>query len=386
MAWATDLQPLVGLLAPVDIASLVLSESGATFAVFDAHGRVLYVSDALMAVLAALGFAREGVVGRLVSELEVNANPAGQAALAHWAERVAAVAASRARGEIHDEGIVDGERHHVVSTLVPRLDASGQVTAIVAIARSGTLWADGLRRLPLPASARAGDGDGLASELHLPERLASLAHIAAGVVHEVSNPLTSIYGNVDHVARAIAALREAHPELRAELDPLVEPLAEAQGGAERIRRVVEDIGLLARSEAAASPKVDLREIVRSVLRLVGSDMERRALLTYDAGGAPFVAGGAVRVGLLATELLLHALGALPARPTYANAVAIEVGRAGDDAVLTVRDNGIGVPGGPRMAIAQGLVASLGGRIEVTPTAGIGTVVRVVLPGSGDAAD
>ena len=270
-------------------------------------------------------------------------------------------------------------RFHVL--LEPERDAEGTVTGCVIVSRDITLEHQ------------------LASQLHLTERLASLGRIAAGVAHEISNPLASVYGNIELVAAGMRDLATT-PTLAEPLQDLREMLTDARDGAERIRHIVDDIGLLARDEEPSTGRVGLDDVARTVLQMLGSSVRRRAHLEAALDTVPLVRGSASRLAQVVSNLVQNAIHAFPEdRPREHNRVEITVRRVGSEVILSVRDNGVGIPTeehrrvfdpfyttrpvgqgvGLGLTVAHGIVSQHGGRLALDSTVGVGTTATVALP-------
>src|SRR5439155_19264999 len=105
------------------------------------------------------------------------------------------------------------------------------------------------------------------TRLRVAERLASVGMLAAGVAHEINNPLTFVTANVDMSAAAVRrALSEAHGASAEALRDAGDMLAQARHGADRVARIVRDMMLLSRppGDMRREP-VDVRRVVETAL-------------------------------------------------------------------------------------------------------------------------
>lgn len=264
----------------------------------------------------------------------------------------------------------------------PERNTAGEVTGCVIVSRDITLEHQ------------------LASQLHLTERLASLGRIAAGVAHEISNPLASVYGNIELAAAGLRRLAAQGGPCSDELDELREMLTDARDGAERIRQIVDDIGLLARDEEPSTGRVGLDDVARTVLQMLGSAVRRRARLEANLESVPLVRGSASRLAQVVSNLVQNAIHAFPEdRGPDTNSVTLVVRRVEQEVFLSVRDNGIGIPAddhskvfdpffttrpvgqgvGLGLTVAHGIVAQHGGRLLLESAPGFGTTVTLALP-------
>jgi PAS domain S-box-containing protein len=272
--------------------------------------------------------------------------------------------------------IVPGTRECEITSL--RVDLQGQ-PAIVTVLRDVTERREIERRLALS------------------DRMASLGTLAAGVAHEVNNPLSSVLSNLRFIAGELAGSettsRETLSELRAVAD-------DAIGGAERVRKIVLDLNAFARQSEDWGP-VDLHRVLDTATNLARSQIESRATLVKDYGQVPTIHGNESRLCQVALNLLVNAVQAFPdGRHPGQNEIHLVTrtdpsGRA----VFQVRDNGSGIPPeslsrvfepffttrpvgagtGLGLSICHALVSSLKGEITVHSEVGQGTVFSVLFP-------
>jgi PAS domain S-box-containing protein len=220
------------------------------------------------------------------------------------------------------------------------------------------------------------------------DRLAALGTLAAGVGHEINNPLASLVSNLNFVQEALG-----HGVDR----DVAEALADAMGAASRVSRVVRDLQGFARFEDTLAA-VDLGQVLRSVVGLAGAEIERDVRLVVEVGELPPVRGSGPRLGQVFLSLLAYAAQSMPARRREENEVRVSARSEGARVIVEVRDNGVGIPpelqarifdpfatmdeggvgAGLGLAICHRIVTGLGGEIEVRSEEGKGTVFRVAL--------
>jgi PAS domain S-box-containing protein len=234
----------------------------------------------------------------------------------------------------------------------------------------------------------------LESQLLLANRMISVGTLAAGVAHEINNPLAYVLGNLTRAQRAL----DTHgvEDARAELE---QALAAVADGARRVQSIVGDLKTFSRPEEDRTAVLDLAQVVGAGLRLVDHDLRHRATIVRSDSVAPPVRANEARLAQVVVNLVLNAAHALPERPRQDNRIEVSVGGDGARAVIAVRDNGRGMDEATRrmafdpffttkpvgegtglgLSICHGIVAALGGSIELESRVGEGTTVRVLLP-------
>lgn len=233
----------------------------------------------------------------------------------------------------------------------------------------------------------------LQGKLAVADRMASLGTVAAGVAHELNNPLALVLSTLERARRALAD----HDEIA-----VAQQLATALDGAQRVRDIVGDLRLFARTEPDDAPleTVAVTDVVESTLALARGQLEAAATVHVAVDRVPAVRAHRGRLGQVVLNLLLNALHALPeGRPVADSRIGVAVFVEGDEVVVQIDDNGAGIPrdiqqrvfepffstkphargGGMGLAVAQNIVQRYGGAIRFESTPGDGTRFRVSLP-------
>jgi len=245
-------------------------------------------------------------------------------------------------------------------------------------------------------AARARRSNAIASAEH--ERLLAVGTLAAGIAHEVNNPLTylllSLTGATRHLERVDA------PDYRDLLDRVRRLLRDAVDGAERIRGIIQGIRLFsAGADDRVAAPIDVRQSLESALHLVTHDLEQRARLVTSYDTVPLVIADEKRLGQVFLNLLTNAIQAVPEgdRASHEIRVATRTSAAGH-VVVEISDTGAGIAPhvlgrifepffttkpvgqgtGLGLSISHNIVRALGGEITVTSAVGEGSTFRVWL--------
>jgi signal transduction histidine kinase len=178
------------------------------------------------------------------------------------------------------------------------------------------------------------------------QKLESVGILAAGVAHEINNPLAFVRANLVHLqtlAERVDKLVELDPAgPDADLLELGSVVEESLEGVVRIARIVNDMLRFSRVPEEAAEAVDVNDVIRSALRLAAFDRNNAVAVEQRlAEGLPPVRGSANRLVQVLLNLLLNANQALAGRPDAR--VVAESGRDGRSVLVQVRDNGPGIP-------------------------------------------
>jgi len=229
------------------------------------------------------------------------------------------------------------------------------------------------------------------------ERQASVGRLAAGVGHEINNPLAYLRLNVELIGEW-GREHAAPPDLMESVDSALD-------GADRIRRVVDALRAYSRQGTGKLAPVAPEAVTQSALR-VATHQLRGAEIDLVVDEAPLVMGEEAKLVQVVVNLLLNASQAIAEGATGRKGV-ITVRVGGDDegqARISVGDNGPGISRedlrrltqpyfttranagamGLGLFLARGVVEQHGGSLHIDSTLGAGTTVRVLLPAASEA--
>ncbi len=241
----------------------------------------------------------------------------------------------------------------------------------------------------------------LQAHLLVSERMASVGMLAAGVAHEINNPLAAAILNLEMTATLVDTLRQNPADVERQLAECADMLADALEATARVRQIVHDLRLFSRGDEDRRTSVALHPMLDSTLRMAWNEIRHRARLVKDYGiGVERVAGSEARLGQVFLNLVVNAAQAIPEGRAERNEIRVST-RISEDSMIAieVRDSGSGIPTAVRdklfspffttkpigegtglgLSICHRIVSGLGGRIEVESEVGRGSVFRVKLP-------
>lgn len=262
----------------------------------------------------------------------------------------------------------------------------------------------------------------LENQLVQSEKLASLGQLAAGVAHEVNNPigfvssnlgaLDDYFGRLQNILKAYAdAENNLVPEglsaelakLRTEieLDYLLEDIPalirESKDGISRVARIVKDLKDFSRVDASQDWQLaDLHQGIESTLNIVASELKHKAELVKDYQPLPQVECLPSQINQVVMNLLVNATQAMGAER---GRITLRTGANDEWVWIEVADNGCGIPAeslqkifdpfyttkpvgqgtGLGLSLSYGIIRRHGGEIHVASEVGVGTTFRVELP-------
>jgi PAS domain S-box-containing protein len=237
------------------------------------------------------------------------------------------------------------------------------------------------------------------AQLLMSDRMVTVGMLAAGVAHEINNPLASLMANLILVAEKVSDLSR---ELEG-FGELEEMLRDARVAADRIRQIVRDLRIFSRSEEERRLPLDVRAVLASSIRMARNEIRHRARVVLDYGAVPLVEANESRLGQVFLNLLVNAAQAIPEGAADRNEIRVTTRTdASGRAVVEVADTGAGISPEVRrhlftpffttkpaavgtglgLSICHRIVTALGGEIAVESEVGQGTIFRVTLPPAG----
>jgi two-component system, NtrC family, sensor kinase len=257
------------------------------------------------------------------------------------------------------------------------------------------------------------------------EKMASIGQLAAGVAHEINNPIGYVHSNLgtlQNYARGLLSLLEAYdrlaeslPEsfrsavqpindLKAQVDyaflqqDLPQLVEESREGIERVKKIVLDLRDFSHAGGLEGDNwefVDVHRGLQSTINIVWNELKYKAEVLQELGQLPLVECIPSQINQVFLNLLVNAGHAIADK----GVITIRTAHLGEEVCISISDSGCGIPEenlprifdpfyttkvvgkgtGLGLTLSYGIVQKHGGRIEVESKQGAGTTFSVYLP-------
>ena len=234
-------------------------------------------------------------------------------------------------------------------------------------------------------------------QLMISDRMASIGMMAAGVGHEINNPLSAVVANLEMAAAEVSAL--ASQVGADKIGDLADEIRDAYEAAQRVRGIAANLKVFSSGQVEANGPIDVERVLESAVRMGWNQVRHRARLVKDYGGVPAAVGIDARLGQVFLNLIVNAAQAIPEGAAEHNEIRLRT-RVDSDGriVIDVEDTGAGIPPhvmsrlftpfvttkpvgigtGLGLSICQRLVTAMGGSIWADSAVGRGTAFHVAL--------
>jgi len=237
------------------------------------------------------------------------------------------------------------------------------------------------------------------NKLLLADRMVSLGTLAAGVAHEINNPLAYTIANLEYIGESLRELDRIPSAV--DVAGIRAALKDAVEGAERVRRIVKDMKTLSRVDDGKIAMVDVEQALDASVNMAARELRHKARIVKEYARVGFARANEGQLVQVFVNLLVNASHAIAGSSSSENEVriatcldvegriAIEIVDTGsgipDDILPRIFDpffttKPIGVGTGLGLSICHSLVTGMGGQIEVTSKVGVGTRFRITLCG------
>jgi len=264
------------------------------------------------------------------------------------------------------------------------------------------------------------------SQLLQNEKMVSIGQLAAGVAHEINNPIGFVHSNLgtietymkrlsqytlfvdrvqeltsngqaSRVSEFVEELNRLKKKLKLDfiLSDLSKVVAESLEGTERVRRIVQDLKSFSRVDEAQLKLANINEGIKSTLNIVWNELKYKATVTTDFGQLPEIPCHPLQLNQVFLNILVNAAQAIESN----GQIGIKTFQDGDWAVVRISDNGCGIPEehkrkifepffttkevgkgtGLGLSISYSIVKKHGGEILVESQVGVGTTFEIRLP-------
>jgi signal transduction histidine kinase len=252
------------------------------------------------------------------------------------------------------------------------------------------------------------------------EKMASIGLLAAGVAHEINNPMGFITSNLsslgkyadkliqfiefqgqaldkcaDEATRAALAEQKQQIKLEFLVSDLRELITESLDGSRRVSKIVQDLQTFSRADSNEPVPSDLNETIMRTINMVRNEIKYVAELELRLENLPQIICQPQQIGQVIMNLLMNAVHSIEGK----GLITLAASQVGDSVEISVTDNGCGISPehlerifepffttkeagrgtGLGLAISRDIVKKHGGELLVESTAGTGTTFTVRLP-------
>ena len=229
------------------------------------------------------------------------------------------------------------------------------------------------------------------AQIQLSSHLASMGTLAAGVAHEINNPLTYLLGNLQLLKAELEQMGVDRPAVK-------DAIYAAETGGHYVKEIVSDLKAISRIDSA-NDSCDPCDVLRIASRMAMSDLRHRAKLDLRLAQVPKVGISSARLSQVVLNILSNSARAFESCDRKRNHIEAKVEQHGTSVRITITDNGIGIAPddlkrvwepfftkkskqggtGLGLAISRRILHEVGGRLDIWSVEREGTTVVIEVP-------
>ncbi|OGX53043.1 MAG: hypothetical protein A2460_06540 [Omnitrophica WOR_2 bacterium RIFOXYC2_FULL_43_9] len=235
------------------------------------------------------------------------------------------------------------------------------------------------------------------------EKMASIGTLAAGIAHEINNPLGFLISNLeslrDYVKSFARELPAESPHAKTILEDFLPMTEESLEGALRIKKIVSDLRTFSRQNETEKVLTDIHQVLDSTLSIIWNEIKYKVSLTKEYQAQSEILADATQLSQVFLNILLNASQAIDSSQTITEKGTINLSTREDqnNLFVIIKDNGCGIPkevlpkifdpffstkkkgSGLGLSVSYNIIKQHHGDINVDSSPGQGTTFTIQLP-------
>lgn len=228
------------------------------------------------------------------------------------------------------------------------------------------------------------------------EKMASLGTLAAGIAHEINNPLSFLISNLetleDHSRSINESASSGNQVNKALVDDLASLTHESLEGALRIKKIVQDLRTFSRRSETQKVPIDVNQILESTLSIVWNEIKYKIVVVKDYQAKTNIIADPTQLSQVFLNILINASQAIQEKGT----ITLSTYEDEQNIYIKFKDTGSGIPPdvlpkifdpffstkkgtGLGLSVSYNIIKHHAGQIQVESQVGIGTTFTVLLP-------